>query len=149
MGASIEARVPFLDHKVVELAMSIPEALKIKGGTLKYILKKAVRGLVPDDIIDRKKQGFAVPMREWLAGSLGKLARRELRNFCADTTFLYWPEVERMLTKGDIRRVWFLLNFALMWKHCIAGYRESLTGQDEPLVGGRYNSVASYASFRS
>ncbi len=146
MGASIEARVPFLDHKVVELAMSIPEALKIKGGTLKYILKKAVRGLVPDDIIDRTKQGFAVPIREWLAGSLGSFARRELNNFCADTAFLHWPEVERVLTKGDIRRVWYLLNFALMWKHCIAGYPESLAGEDEPLINSRrYSSVASYA----
>ena len=61
MGVSLEARVPFLDHQFVELAMSIPEAIKIKNGVLKYILKKAVRGVIPDEFIDRKKQGFAMP----------------------------------------------------------------------------------------
>ena len=55
MGVSLEARVPFLDHKFVELAMSIPEAVKTKNGNLKHILKKSVRGLIPDELIDRKK----------------------------------------------------------------------------------------------
>src|SRR5262249_17812313 len=58
MGVSLEARVPFLDHKFVELAMSIPAAVKTRNGELKHILKRAVRGVIPDDIIDRKKQGF-------------------------------------------------------------------------------------------
>ena len=60
MGVSLEGRVPFLDHKLVELALGIPSALKTKNGQLKYILKKAVRGVIPDEIIDRKKQGFGV-----------------------------------------------------------------------------------------
>src|SRR2546426_5995508 len=55
MAVSLEARVPFLDHKFVELAMSIPEAVKTRNGVLKYILKKAVRGVIPDELIDRKK----------------------------------------------------------------------------------------------
>ena len=57
--------MPFLDHKFVELALGIPSALKTKNGELKYILKKAVRGLIPDELIDRKKQGFGVPVYEW------------------------------------------------------------------------------------
>src|SRR5206468_379705 len=71
MGVSLEGRVPFLDHKFVEFAMSIPENMKIKNGTLKYILKKSVRGVIPDELIDRPKQGFGVPVYEWLFEGLG------------------------------------------------------------------------------
>ena len=62
MGVSLEGRVPFLDHKFVELAMSIPPAVKTRNGTLKHILKKSVRGVIPDALIDRRKQGFGVPV---------------------------------------------------------------------------------------
>ncbi len=58
MGVSLECRVPFLDHKFVELAMSIPQSRKTEGGVSKTVLKKAVRGVIPDEIIDRKKTGF-------------------------------------------------------------------------------------------
>lgn len=63
---SIETRVPFLDHRLVELAFSIPMNLKIKHNTTKYILKKAVQGIIPDEIINRKKQGFGAPTSEWM-----------------------------------------------------------------------------------
>src|SRR4029079_8767467 len=88
MGVSLEARVPFLDHKFVELAMSIPESVKTRNGTLKHILKKAVRGVIPDELIDRKKQGFGVPVYEWFFDRLGDEARRELDSFCETTDFL-------------------------------------------------------------
>jgi asparagine synthase (glutamine-hydrolysing) len=66
MACSIESRVPFLDHHFVEFAMSIPDSLKIRGGTQKYVLKKAVEGLLPNEIIHRKKMGFPTPLRQWL-----------------------------------------------------------------------------------
>lgn len=66
MAHSIEPRVPFLDTRLVELAMHIPQSLKLKNGETKYILKKAVEGIIPNDIIYRKKQGFGAPVREWL-----------------------------------------------------------------------------------
>ncbi|MDP2704137.1 MAG: asparagine synthase (glutamine-hydrolyzing) [bacterium] len=66
MAHSVETRVPFLDHRLVELAFQIPESLKLKHGTTKYILKQAVRGVIPDEIINRKKQGFGAPVKEWL-----------------------------------------------------------------------------------
>jgi asparagine synthase (glutamine-hydrolysing) len=59
MAVSLEARVPFLDHALVEYAARIPAAMKVRGGVTKAILKKAFRGLIPDEIIDRKKMGFA------------------------------------------------------------------------------------------
>lgn len=66
MANSIESRVPFLDHRLVELALQIPMDLKLKNGISKYVLKEAVRGIIPDEVIDRKKQGFAAPVLEWM-----------------------------------------------------------------------------------
>ena len=66
MAHSIEARVPFLDPRLIELALQIPQDMKLKQGQTKYILKKAVEGIIPDEIIWRKKQGFGAPMTEWL-----------------------------------------------------------------------------------
>jgi asparagine synthase (glutamine-hydrolysing) len=120
MGVSLEGRVPFLDHKFVELAMSIPQSIKIKNGALKYILKKAVRGLIPDELIDRKKQGFGVPIYEWFFDRLGKIAQQELYDFCNHTDFLDWTEVEQLMMRGNGPQVWYLLNFALWWKEYIA-----------------------------
>ncbi len=119
MGVSLEARVPFLDHKFVELAMSIPESVKTKNGTLKYILKKAVRGLIPDELIDRPKQGFGVPVCEWFFDKLGDMAKRELNDFCDRTDFFDRSEVIRLIEQGSGPQAWYLLNFALWWKEFI------------------------------
>jgi asparagine synthase (glutamine-hydrolysing) len=121
MGVSLEGRVPFLDHKFVELAMSIPTAVKSRGGELKHILKRAVRGLIPDEIIDRKKQGFGVPVSEWFTDKLGKYAQRELIAFSKETDFLDRAALLRVAQDSDTgdKRAWFLLNFALWWKEYI------------------------------
>jgi asparagine synthase (glutamine-hydrolysing) len=70
MAVSLEARAPLLDHKLIEAAVRIPASLKIKGQTTKHIFKQAVRGLVPDQILDRPKQGFGVPLQEWVNSQL-------------------------------------------------------------------------------
>jgi asparagine synthase (glutamine-hydrolysing) len=115
MGVSLEARVPFLDHKFVELAMSIPAELKIRGGELKYILRKALRGIIPDQIIDRKKQGFAAPIEEWFNQGLGEVAKVQLKEFCEATDLLDWPAVDCLLSGERSHRAWPLLNVALWW----------------------------------
>jgi asparagine synthase (glutamine-hydrolysing) len=120
MGVSLEGRVPFLDHEFVELAMSIPEKSKTNGGTLKHILKKAVRGVIPDELIDRPKQGFGVPVYEWFFDRLGDEARRELDAFTRDTDFLDRAQVMRYLDEKRGPEVWYLLNFALWWKEYVA-----------------------------
>jgi asparagine synthase (glutamine-hydrolysing) len=120
MGVSLEGRVPFLDHKFVEMAMSIPASVKIKHGTLKYILKRAVRGLIPDELIDRKKQGFGVPVYEWFFGQLGRMAQQELNTFCNYTDFLDHAEVRRLMDGSNRPQIWYLLNFALWWKEYIS-----------------------------
>ena len=66
MAASIESRVPFLDHEFVEFAGTIPASLKLQGSSAKHVLKEAVADLLPDDIIHRKKMGFPTPLKAWL-----------------------------------------------------------------------------------
>jgi len=66
MATSVESRVPFLDHEFVEFSTRVPEHLKLRNGEGKYIVKKAIEGLVPHDIIYRKKMGFPTPLRQWL-----------------------------------------------------------------------------------
>ena len=119
MGVSLEARVPFLDHKFVELTMSIPASVKTKNGTLKYILKNAVRGLIPDEVIDRKKQGFGVPVHEWFFDRLGEKSKKEINDFCHRTDFFNESEVMRLFDQTRGTQVWYLLNFALWWKEYI------------------------------
>jgi asparagine synthase (glutamine-hydrolysing) len=78
MSVSIEPRVPFLDHLLVEFTMNLPMQLKLEGGIAKGLFKEAVRGVLPDDVIDRPKMGFGAPMVEWLRGSFGEAMRAEL-----------------------------------------------------------------------
>lgn len=115
MGVSLEGRVPFLDHKFVELAMSIPESIKTSNGVLKHILKKSVRGVIPDELIDRKKQGFGVPVYEWFFGRLGKETHHILDKFCEETDFLSKDYVFKLIQDKQGPQVWYLLNFAMWW----------------------------------
>jgi asparagine synthase (glutamine-hydrolysing) len=121
MGVSLEARVPFLDHKFLEFSMSIPPEIKTKQGNLKYILKKAVRKTIPDEIIDREKQGFAAPIKEWSQDTLGDVGRVVLERFCKETDILDWQTVNRYMQTGKNGSSqgendwWPLLNLALWW----------------------------------
>ncbi|MGK7873266.1 MAG: asparagine synthase (glutamine-hydrolyzing) [Xenococcaceae cyanobacterium] len=119
MGVSLEGRVPFLDHKFVELAMSIPEAVKTRNGVLKHILKKSVRGVIPNELIDRKKQGFNVPIYEWFFDRLKEKIRQELNNFCEQTDFIDRTYVNLLFEQGNGVQLWFLLNLALWWREFI------------------------------
>jgi asparagine synthase (glutamine-hydrolysing) len=78
MAHSLEARVPLLDHKLVEFAATIPPELQLKGRTTKYLFKRAMRGILPDSIIDRPKRGFAIPLGRWFRGQLGNFVRQLL-----------------------------------------------------------------------
>jgi asparagine synthase (glutamine-hydrolysing) len=78
MLASIEARAPYLDREVMELALPAPSALKVRGLTTKVILKEAAQGLVPRDAIHRRKRGLSVPVARWLNAGLASLADRHL-----------------------------------------------------------------------
>ncbi len=73
MAHSLEARSPFLDQKVMEFMARVPVNLKLRGGESKYLLKSALRGILPDAILDRPKMGFGVPLGGWLRGSLKEM----------------------------------------------------------------------------
>src|SRR5690606_29747102 len=73
MAHSLETRAPLLDHKLVEFAATIPPEYRLKNGSTKHIFKQAMRGILPDGIIDRRKQGFAVPLGKWFRGELHDL----------------------------------------------------------------------------
>ena len=78
MATSLECRVPLLDHELVEFAARIPENVKIRGGHLKHVMKKALANMLPPDILDRKKRGFGTPMGAWLKKDLKPLLTRML-----------------------------------------------------------------------
>ncbi|HEY6806507.1 MAG TPA: asparagine synthase (glutamine-hydrolyzing) [Pyrinomonadaceae bacterium] len=78
MAASLEARAPLLDHKLIDFVTAIPAAMKLKNLETKYIMKKAVADLVPHEILYRPKQGFGVPIQEWINSQLRSRIREEL-----------------------------------------------------------------------
>jgi asparagine synthase (glutamine-hydrolysing) len=79
MATSLEARVPLLDHKLIDFVMQIPPELKLKGQETKYIFKKAMEGIVPHEILYREKQGFGVPINEWINSNLRERIHHELQ----------------------------------------------------------------------
>jgi asparagine synthase (glutamine-hydrolysing) len=78
MAVSLEVRAPFLDSRVIDFLCNVPPDLKLKGMTGKYLLRTLMRGRIPDQIIDRRKHGFGVPLNKWLRTSLGPLLREAL-----------------------------------------------------------------------
>lgn len=91
MAAGIEARVPFLDYKLVEFALQIPASLKYKDATTKYILKKACEGIIPDEVIYRKKVGFNAPTTRWF--KTGHYFKEQLQDLLHSPT----NDISRML----------------------------------------------------
>lgn len=118
MATAVESRVPFLDQEFVQLAMSIPQSIKYKDKTLKYILKKAVESLLPHEIIYRKKQGFGVPVNEWFQDKLRLWSDRKIVDFVRRTDYFDPARIAGFLQKTGSKNSWFLLNFVLwheMW----------------------------------
>ncbi len=131
MSASIESRVPFLDHPLVEFAARVPEGIKIRGATGKYILKRAVEDLLPSHIIHRKKMGFPTPLREWLmdprAGRLFEilLDRSGLLASCLELRAVEaLVAAHRNGTEDATDRIWRLLNLQLWGDVFLTGRRD-------------------------
>ena len=78
MAASLELRVPFLDHKVVEFATSLPDAFRLNGSQGKHLLKTLMQKYLPNEIIYRKKKGFPVPIAQWFREALYERVREVL-----------------------------------------------------------------------
>ncbi|HVG30151.1 MAG TPA: asparagine synthase (glutamine-hydrolyzing) [Pyrinomonadaceae bacterium] len=97
MAASLEARVPLLDHKLIEFVTRIPASLKMKGAETKHVFKRAVRGLVPDEILDRPKQGFGVPIPQWINAQLRGRIRETLTDARARARGYFEPRYLRLM----------------------------------------------------
>ncbi|MEJ6002472.1 asparagine synthase (glutamine-hydrolyzing) [Paucibacter soli] len=93
MAVSLECRVPLLDHELLELAASMPAGIKVKGGVLKHVMKRALADLLPQDILHRKKRGFGTPMGAWLKKELAPLLRRLLSPEVVGARGLFVPAV--------------------------------------------------------
>jgi asparagine synthase (glutamine-hydrolysing) len=124
MAAGLEVRAPLLDHKLVELAGRMPTRLKLRGWTTKHVLKRAAAALLPSTIITRRKQGFGVPIADWLRGPLRSLLDERLAPDRIASRGLFEPAtVDRLITEHVTGRrnhrkiLWALLMFDAWCDH--------------------------------
>ena len=120
MWHSLEVRVPFLDHKLVEFVATIPSQLKLKGWEKKHILIKSMKGILPDSILRRRKQGFSIPLGAWLRGPLRDLVYAYLSpSHLRDLGMFREKAIERILDehargqKNHETKIWALLTFCI------------------------------------
>ncbi len=127
MATSLETRAPFLDTDVMELAFSMPGDLKIRGGTRKYVLKRALKDVIPSSILDRRKEGFSIPMKNWLRHELNPLMSRLLSPERIRRRGLIEPaEVSRLIAEhcagqSNHAHVLFSLMVFEQWAESVAG----------------------------
>jgi asparagine synthase (glutamine-hydrolysing) len=126
MATSVEARVPFLDHHLVEYAMGLPRALKVEGKSGKHILKRALEEILPKDLLYSRKRGFGAPVREWFRNGLGEWFDSHLMNSTMRRRdFFDYKFIARLL--DEHRRgthewgfhLWALLNLSLWYERWI------------------------------
>jgi asparagine synthase (glutamine-hydrolysing) len=130
MAASIESRVPFLDHPLVEFTATLPERLKLRGRTTKYILREAMRDFLPAEILSRAKMGFPVPIGRWFRGEYRSVVDEYVLGARAASRDLFDPTYIRALVEEHVsggrdhsERLWSLVNVEI-W-HRIFIDRES------------------------
>jgi asparagine synthase (glutamine-hydrolysing) len=127
MAHSIEARVPLLDHKLVEFAATIPPDLKLRGDTRKYVFKRALEGMLPAEIIDRPKRGFAIPLGRWFRGELGPFVSDLLFARRSRERGIFNPGYVERLLKWHGRgreldlQLWTLISFELWCRTFLDG----------------------------
>ncbi len=141
MAASVEGRVPFVDHTVVEFAMNLPAKYKLDGTTGKALLRKAARGLVPDDVIDRPKAPFGAPLRAWTQRDLKPMIDDLLsRESVERRGYFNYGFIQRTLErnasgKDDFaHRIWALLTLEIWHRIFIDGE----TPEPFPPIPGRH-----------
>ncbi len=126
MANSLEARSPFLDHKVIEFAASLPESLKMNRFRPKYLLKKVAARLVPPEVVYRRKMGFGVPIAHWFRGEMKDFVRDVLLSPASLSRGVFRPETIQMYIDQHIRGevdhatpIWTLLMLELWYRRFI------------------------------
>ncbi len=149
MAASIESRVPFLDHHLVEFAAGLPTRMKLRGLTTKWILREAVREILPPEILTRKKMGFPVPFGVWMRGAWKDTARDVLLDARSRQRGIINPKaVEQLISAhaagatNGADAIWSLLNLEL-W------YRTHIDGEGVQTIPGKPLTIPSAAPLRA
>jgi asparagine synthase (glutamine-hydrolysing) len=126
MATSVEARVPFLDHHLIEYAMGLPRDVKVKGATGKHILKRALESILPKDLLYKPKRGFGAPVREWFRGREGNdLLQRLMNSPMRQRNFFNYDYIGRLADeeRRGVRdwsaNLWGLLNLSLWYERWI------------------------------
>jgi asparagine synthase (glutamine-hydrolysing) len=129
MSCGLEVRPPFLDHRVVELCFALPTDQKLRGFTTKWLLKEIMRKRLPPGIATRAKQGFSIPMKNWIRGELLDLTRDEVfcspliaEHFRTSTLERYWREHQER-HHNHAHLFWGLLNLSLWERRLLSGPR--------------------------
>ena len=140
MATSVESRVPFLDHKLVEFTCSLPERLKLRGGTTKYILREAMKGVLPEAILSRSKMGFPVPVGAWFRGAYRSVIDEFVLSDRAMSRARFDPDFVRDLVQrhqsgaeNHDERLWALVNFEIWQRQFFDGEAQAqvLSSQTE------------------
>jgi asparagine synthase (glutamine-hydrolysing) len=133
MATSIESRVPFLDHKLVEFTSGLPERLKLRGWTTKYVLRESMKGLLPETILSRPKMGFPVPIGTWFRGAYSSVIDEYVLSDRALGRGIFAPDfvkrlVARHQTGGEdhAERLWALVNFEIWQRQFFDGEQPDL-----------------------
>ncbi|HEY0728911.1 MAG TPA: asparagine synthase-related protein, partial [Pyrinomonadaceae bacterium] len=128
MAASVESRVPFLDHKLVEFTSSLPERLKLRRWTTKYVLRQSMKGVLPPAILDRPKMGFPVPLGKWFRGAYAPVLDEYVLSSRAIERGIFNAEFVRSLVdqhRGGVanhsERLWSLVNLEMWFRRFIDG----------------------------
>jgi asparagine synthase (glutamine-hydrolysing) len=144
MAASIESRVPFLDHPLMEYAARLPQAMKLRGLTTKYVLRRAMQGVLPEAILTRRKMGFPVPIGRWFAGEYRRVLDEFVLGGRAARRGLFNVEYVRRLVDEHARgegahaeRLWALVNTEIWQRLFIDGESSADVASAIGLLGGR------------
>ena len=136
MAASVESRVPFLDHKLVEFTSGLPERLKLHRWTTKYVLRQSMKGVLPEQIITRPKMGFPVPIGTWFRGAYAHVLDDYVLSSRAMDRGIFNPQFVRTLVNQHQReeanhseRLWSLVNLEMWLRRFIDG--ENMSGSLE------------------
>jgi asparagine synthase (glutamine-hydrolysing) len=146
MACGLEVRPPFLDHRVVEFCYSLPTSLKLRGLTTKWLLKHAMRERLPPGIATRAKQGFSIPMKNWIRGELLELTRDEVFSSALIAEHFRRGALERLWREHQERRhnhshlFWMLLNLAL-WERLLL--RSASAASADPAPAGEQAPLSS------
>lgn len=134
MAASLELRPPFLDHRLVEMAFTLPSNVKIRGGTTKWVVKEVARKHLPTDIVDRPKVGFKVPLDDWFRGGLREMAFDLLSGPSSFVAATFNPTAVHKLLEAhssghrdEQPRIWTLLSLEVWYREFVNKWNLSLT----------------------